>query len=147
MLSGTSLKFSAVVLSLMLMVGCQSQNTAPTAESSNAKKSAETSVTTSSERVQTSAEQQAEDAMITVHLAQLQNGPELLTVDLGENKKLYALPLPVLNRADMQGVEAFATKEGKTFIVFDMTEQGRTKLASLLLKPKGISFCSALKAR
>lgn len=32
MLSRTSLKFSAVVLGLMLMVGCQSQNTAPTAE-------------------------------------------------------------------------------------------------------------------
>jgi len=137
MLSSTSLKVSAVALGLLLMVGCQSQSTAPSSESSNAKKSAETSVATSSERAQTSAEQQAENAMISVHLAQLQNGPELLTVDLGEDKKLYALPLPVFNRADMQGVEAFATKEGKTFIVFDMTEQGRTKLAELTAKAKG----------
>lgn len=140
MLSSTSLKFSAVVLGVLLMVGCQSQSTAPSSESNNAERSAESSVATSPERTQTSAEQQAEDAMISVHLAQLQNGSELLAVDLGENKKLYALPLPVLNRADMQGVEAFSTKEGKTFIVFDMTEQGRAKLAELTVKAKGHFF-------
>ena len=140
MLSNTSLKFSALALGLMLMVGCQSLSTAPSSESSNGKKAAETTVTTPSERAQTSSEQQAEDAMITVHLAQLQNGPELLTVDLGDDKKLYALPLPVLNRGDMEGVEAFATKDGKTFIVFDMTEQGRTKLAELTAKAKGHFF-------
>ena len=140
MLSSTSLKFSGLALCLMFMVGCQSLSSAPTSESSRAKKPAETVVTTSSERAQTSSEQQAEDAMITVHLAQLQNGPELLTVDLGDDKKLYALPLPVLNRGDMEGVEAFATKDGKTFIVFDMTEQGRTKLAELTAKAKGHFF-------
>ncbi len=140
MLSNTSLKFSALAFGLMLMVGCQSLSTSPSSESSSAKKPAETTVTTPSERAQTSAEQQAEDAMITVHLAQLHNGPELLTVDLGEDKKLYALPLPVLNRADMQGVEAFATQDGKTFIVFDMTEQGRTKLAELTAKAEGHFF-------
>ena len=140
MLSSTSLKFSGLALGLLLMVGCQSLSSAPTSESSRAKKTAETAVSTSSERTQTSSEQQAEDAMITVHLAQLQNGPELLTVDLGDDKKLYALPLPVLNRGDMEGVEAFATKDGKTFIVFDMTEQGRTKLAELTAKAKGHFF-------
>ncbi|HAB93019.1 MAG TPA: hypothetical protein DCF43_11920 [Pseudomonas sp.] len=140
MLSNTSLKFSALAFGLMLMVGCQSLSTAPSSESSSAKKPAETTVTTPSERAQTSTQQQAEDAMITVHLAQLQNGPELLTVDLGDDKKLYALPLPVLNRGDMEGVEAFATKDGKTFIVFDMTEQGRTKLAELTAKAKGHFF-------
>ena len=140
MLSSTSLKFSGLALGLLLMVGCQSLSSAPTSESSRAKKPAETAVSTSSERTQTSSEQQAEDAMITVHLAQLQNGPELLTVDLGDDKKLYALPLPVLNRGDMEGVEAFATKDGKTFIVFDMTEQGRTKLAELTAKAKGHFF-------
>ena len=88
MLSSTSLKFSALALGLMLMVGCQSLSTAPSSKSSSAKKPAETTVTTPSERAQTSSEQQAEDAMITVHLAQLQNGPELLTVDLGDDKKL-----------------------------------------------------------
>lgn len=40
----------------------------------------------------------------------------------------------------MEGVEAFATKDGKTFIVFDMTEQGRTKLAELTAKAKGHFF-------
>ena len=140
MLSSTSLKFSALAFGLMLMVGCQSLSTSPSSESSSAKKPAETTVTTPSERAQTSTQQQAEDAMITVHLAQLQNGPELLTVDLGDDKKLYALPLPVLNRGDMEGVEAFATKGGKTFIVFDMTEQGRTKLAELTAKAKGHFF-------
>ena len=140
MLSNTSLKFSALAFGLMLMVGCQSLSTSPSSESSSAKKPAETTVTTPSERAQTSTQQQAEDAMITVHLAQLQNGPELLTVDLGDDKKLYALPLPVLNRGDMEGVEAFATKGGKTFIVFDMTEQGRTKLAELTAKAKGHFF-------
>ena len=140
MLSNTSLKFSALAFGLMLMVGCQSLSTSPSSESSSARKPAETTVTTPSERAQTSTQQQAEDAMITVHLAQLQNGPELLTVDLGDDKKLYALPLPVLNRGDMEGVEAFATKDGKTFIVFDMTEQGRTKLAELTAKAKGHFF-------
>ena len=140
MLSNTSLKFSALAFGLMLMVGCQSLSTSPSSESSSARKPAETTVTTPSERAQTSTQQQAEDAMITVHLAQLQGGPELLTVDLGDDKKLYALPLPVLNRGDMEGVEAFATKDGKTFIVFDMTEQGRTKLAELTAKAKGHFF-------
>lgn len=140
MLSNTTLKFSALAFGLMLMVGCQSLSTSPSSKSSSAKKPAETTVTTPSERAQSSSEQQAEDAMITVHLAQLHSGPELLTVDLGDDKKLYALPLPVLNRADMQGVEAFANKEGKTFIVFDLTEQGRTKLAELTAKAQGHFF-------
>lgn len=87
MLSSTSLKFSALALGLMWMVGCQSLSTSPTPGStSRATKPAEATVTTSSERAQTSTQQQAEDAMITVHLAQLQNGPELLTVDLGDDK-------------------------------------------------------------
>src|SRR5690554_1380228 len=140
MLSNTSLKFSGLAFGLMLMVGCQGLSTSPSSESSSAKKPAETTVTTPSERAQTSTQQQAEDAMITVHLAQLQNGPELLTVDLGDDKKLYALPLPVLNRGDIEGVEAFGTKDGKTFIVFTMTEQGRTKLAELTAKAKGHFF-------
>ena len=39
MLSNTSLKFSALALGLMFMVGCQSLSTAPTSESSREKNS------------------------------------------------------------------------------------------------------------
>lgn len=136
MLNSTSLKLSAVALGLMFLVGCQGQSTKPTAVGANAQEN----TTASAERAPTRAEQHAEDTMITVHLAQLKAGPELLVVDLGEDKKLYALPHPVLNRADMEGVTAVTSQEGETFLVFDMTEQGSKKLAEITGKAQGHFF-------
>ncbi len=133
MLSNTSLKFSALALGLMLVVGCQHQGTEQSSEAASAKKASETSAQHAPSR----AEQQAEQGRITVHLAQLKAGPELSEIDLGEGKKLYALPQPVLSLEDMEGVTPFTSKEGKTFLVFDLTEQGAAKLSAVSTKAKG----------
>lgn len=136
MLSNTSLKLSALAFGLMLVVGCQHQGAGQTSEAANAKQSAEAA----SQQEQTSAEHQAEQSRITVHLAQLKAGPDLATVDLGEGKKLYALPQPVLSLEDMDGVTPVTSKEGKTFLVFELTEQGAAKLSAISTKAQGHFF-------
>ncbi len=140
MSSNISLKFSALALGLMLVVGCQHQGTGQSPETDNARKSAEASTSESAQRTQSSADHQAEQGRITVHLAQLKAGPELSTVDLGEGKKLYALPQPVLSLEDMEGVTPFTAKDGKTFLIFDLTEQGAAKLSAITTKAKGHFF-------
>ncbi|MDY0251287.1 MAG: hypothetical protein RBR45_14755 [Pseudomonas sp.] len=124
----------------MLVVGCQHQGTEPLSATVGANESVEAHASGAAPHAKSSAEQQAEQGRITVHLAQLKAGPELSTIDLGEGKKLYALPQPVLSLEDMEGVTAFTSKEGKTFLIFDLTEQGGAKLAAISTKAKGHFF-------
>lgn len=133
MLGNTSLKFSALALGLMLVVGCQHQSTAQSSEAVKAKAAKDATA----QQTPSSAEQQAEQARVTVHLAQLKAGPDLSEIDLGEGKKLYALPQPMLSLEDMEGVTPFTSKEGKTFLIFDLTEQGAAKLSAISTKAKG----------
>ena len=148
MLSNLSLKFAGLAFGLMLVVGCQHQGAGPSSDAANVKKPAEVSAATPAQRSQSSQQQsteQAEQTLITVHLAQMKAEPELLTVDLGEDKKLYALPQPIFNQEDIQGVTPVTTKDGKTFIIFDMTEQGRAKLSEVSTRAKGHFFLISVK--
>lgn len=135
MLSNRSLKFVGLALALILAAGCQHQGASQSVEKTSTKASAGSSAPITIRHSQTS--EDAEQVLITVHLAQLQAEPDLMTVDLGENKKLYALPRPVLSQADIQQVTPVTDKVGKTFIVFDLTEQGRAKLAQVSAQTVG----------
>ena len=132
MLNNTSVKFAGLALGLMLVVGCQNQGVGSSSDAANAKKSTKAPVA-----AQATTQQTTEQGVIAVHLAQRNSEPELLTLDLGEGKKLYALPQPVLTQGDMQGVASVASEDGKTFLMFDMTEQGRAKLAKISTEAKG----------
>lgn len=143
MLSNTLLKFAGLASALMLAVGCQHQGTGPASDVSSTGKSAASSAAISAQR--TPSNEQAEQVMIAVHLAQLQAEPELLTVDLGEGKKLYALPRPVLSQDDIQKVTPVTARDGKTFIVFDLTEQGGAKLAEMTAQAQGHFFLVSIQ--
>ena len=140
MLKNTSLKFAGLALGLMLVVGCQHQGVGQSSDAANAKKSAQAAAPTSVKNQASNAQQSAEQAgqgIIAVHLAQRKSEPELLTLDLGEGKKLYALPQPVLTQGDMEGVASVASEDGKTFLMFNMSEQGRAKLAKISTEATG----------
>lgn len=148
MLNNTSLKFAGLALGLMLVVGCQHQGTGQSSDAANAKKSSEAAASTSAKRQPTDAQQSAEQAeqdAIVVHLAQREADPKLLTLDLGEGKKLYAMPQPVLTQGDMEGVSSVASEDGKTFLVFNMTKQGSAKLAKLSTEATGHFFLFSVK--
>ena len=132
MLKNTSLKFAGLALGLMLVVGCQHQGVGSSSDAANAKKATKAPVA-----AQAATQQTTEQGIIAVHLAQRKSEPELLTLDLGEGKKLYALPQPVLTQGDMEGVASVASEDGKTFLMFNMSEQGRAKLAKISTEAKG----------
>lgn len=147
MLKNTSIKFAGLALGLMLVVGCQHQGTGQLSDAANAKKSSEAAAT-AAKRQPTSAQptaEQAQQAVVTVHLAQRNSEPDLLTLDLGEGKKLYAMPQPVFTQADMQGLTPVTTKDGQSFLIFNMTEAGRDKLSKLSTQATGHFFLFSVK--
>lgn len=148
MLKNTSLKLAGLALGLILVVGCQHQGVEQSSDAANAKKSAESAASIPTKRQPANAKQSAEEAqqgIITVHLAQRKAEPELLTLDLGEGKKLYAMPQPVLTQGDMQGVASVTSEDGKTFLMFEMSEQGRAKLTQISTKATGHFFLFSVK--
>lgn len=138
MLSNRLFKFIGLACALLLAAGCQQQGVKQTGDVNSTKTSAGASAPIAVQRTDSSAE--AEQVIIAVHLAQLQAEPDLLTVDLGEDKKLYALPRPVLSQADIQQATPVTNQEGKTFVVFDLTEQGGAKLAQMSAQTIGHFF-------
>ena len=102
MLKKMPLKLASLALGLMLVAGCQSQGTNQSSAAANTEKPAASTAQRGAESGQQTG-QQAEQNMLTVHLAQLEAEPELLVLELGEGKRLYALPEPVLNQSDMLG--------------------------------------------
>ena len=120
MLNKNILKIVGLVCGLILAAGCQhqqevAQQPAPTPEQPSAQQPADV----------------AEQNVIAVYLAQQKPNPTFIAVDLGEGKSLYALPKPVLTQADMQSVQSATTEQGQSFMVFELTEQGRKKLAEV----------------
>src|SRR5690625_6629374 len=79
---------------------------------------------------QQQAQQHRAQSVITVHVAQQQADDRLVTIDVGEGK-LYAIPQPVLIQSDMQQVTPVTAQNGDTFIMLEMNDQGRQKLASV----------------
>ena len=150
MFCSTSLKLTALTFGLMLAAGCQIQATTPASEGANASKPAAAQVQRPPASAQQSAPQrqaQTEQTVITVHLAQKLSEPSLLAVELGENETLYALPQPVLTQADMLQVTPVTAQSGQTFIMFDLTPQGRAKLSNVSTQAKGHFFLTSAKGQ
>ena len=129
-----SLKHAGLTLGLMLAAGCQHQGTEQAAVSVNAAPTQ-------------ASQQQAQQTIITVHLAQQQPDPALVTLELGANNKLYALPQPILTQADMQRVVPATAKDGSTYLLFDMTPEGSKKLADISRQAQGHFFLISAKGQ
>lgn len=138
MLNKMPLKIASLALGLILIAGCQNQGTdqAPTA------KIAKTPVAAAQ-----SSPNQAAQNVLTVHLAQTQADPKLLVLDLGQNKKLYTVPEPVMTQADMVRAAPAKTQDGKTFLVFSMNEEGSKKLADISSSSMGRYFLLSVKGQ
>ena len=150
MLSNKSVKLAGLALGLMLAAGCQNQGTTPASAAVNATKPAAAQIQRPPVSAQQSAPQrqaQAEQTVITVHLAQEKSEPSLVAVELGENEMLYALPQPILTQADMLQVTPVTAQNGQTFIMFDLTPQGRAKLANVSTQAQGHFFLISAKGQ
>ena len=150
MLNNTSVKLAGLALGLILVAGCQTQGTTPASAGANATKPAAAQVQRPPVSTQKSAPQrqaQTEQTVITVHLAQEQSEPTLVAVELGKNKTLYALAQPILTQADMQQVTPVKARNGQTFIMFDLTPQGRVKLTNVSSQAEGHFFLISAKGQ
>lgn len=150
MLRSTSAKLAGLALGLMLVAGCQNQGMTQASAGANATKPAPAQVQRPPVSAQQSASQrqaQAEQTVITVHLAQEKSEPSLIPVELGDNETLYALPQPVLTQADMLQVTPVTAQSGQTFIMFDLTPQGRAKLSNVSTQAKGHFFLTSAKGQ
>ncbi|CAM5212858.1 hypothetical protein OURE66S_03945 [Oligella ureolytica] len=92
--------------------------------------------TTSTTNQAQQAEQQAQQSAITVHLAQQQAAEGLVPVTIGQGN-LYALPQAVLVQSDFQGVRPVAADNGRNYLLLDLNDQGRQKLASFSSQAQG----------
>lgn len=132
MLNKMPFKRASLALGSALIAGCQSTATQqPTVAATE--KPAATQVTQQSS-------EQATKNMLTVYLAQQQAEPDLLVLDLGENTKLYALPQPVLTQSDMLSFAPVQSEEGQTFLLFEMNDAGKEKLAAISTQAVGHFF-------
>ena len=73
-------------------------------------------------------QQQAQQPVLAIFLAQRQAEAELVPINIGPGS-LYALPQPFLLQSDVQQVTPVATDDGNTFLLLQLNEQGRQKLA------------------
>lgn len=120
MFSNTSLKWVGLTLGLLFAAGCQQQ-----------------SILKKPTTVVTKTQPQAEQKIITVHLAQQKPDPKLVVMEFGEDSKLYALAQPVLNQNDIDNITAVATPDGRTFILIEMNPAGRDKLTAITNQAMG----------
>lgn len=146
MLKSTSLKLTGLAFGLMLIAGCQQQATVPTSGATNTVKPAPVSAPPRSASTQ-QRPVQAEQTIITVHLAQQKSEPSLLEVELGAGEALYALPQPILVQGDIREITPVTAQDGSTFIMFEMTPQGRVKLADISTQALGHFFLISAKGQ
>ncbi|CAM5212815.1 hypothetical protein OURE66S_03937 [Oligella ureolytica] len=92
--------------------------------------------TSTTNQAQQAEQQQAQQSAITVHLAQQQAAEDLVSVTIGQGN-LYALPQAVLVQSDFQGVRPATADNGNSYLVLDLNEQGRQKLASISTQAQG----------
>ncbi|MDY0134392.1 MAG: hypothetical protein RBS14_01730 [Atribacterota bacterium] len=135
------MKLISLVLGVVLAGGCQQHGTTQTVVGTNETSSAPENAE------QKQGQSQAQQTVITVHLAQEKLEPSLMLVDLGDNRALYALSQPVLTQADMREVTPVTAQNGSTFIMFDLNAQGRTKLASVSAQAQGHYFLVSAKGQ
>lgn len=89
----------------------------------------------------------AQQTVITLHLAQELADSTLVTIELSNNKKLYAVPEPVLTQEDMKKITPLTTPDGRTFIMFDLTPYGRERLTSVSSQARGHYFLLSAKGQ
>ncbi|MDK6201985.1 hypothetical protein QP097_00700 [Oligella urethralis] len=92
--------------------------------------------TTSTSQQASQTQQQAQQSAITVHLAQQQAAAGLVPVTVGQGS-LYALPQAVLAQSDFQGVRPVTADNGNSYLLLELNEQGRQKLATLSSQAQG----------
>lgn len=141
MLGKNSLKLTGVALAVMLLASCQQPLSAQN------KATADTTHSAAQTSRPARPAEPAPATVITVHLAQERSEPSLVAVELGENQQLYALPQPVLTQADMKQVTPVTNQKGNTFIVFELTPNGQTKLANVSKQAKGHYFLISAKGQ
>lgn len=142
------IRLFSLALGLVLVAGCQQPGTHQALAGAHATKPAPVEPRppvsarqyAQQQQRQAQAQPQAQQTVITVHLAQEQSEPSLIAVEIDDNQALYALPQPVLTQADMQQVTPVTARDGSTYIMFDLTPQGRTKLANVSTQAAGHYF-------
>lgn len=141
------IRLFSLILGLFLVAGCQQPATHQALAGAHATKPAPVEPRPpvsarqyAQQQRQVQAQPQAQQTVITVHLAQEQPEASLIAVEVDDNQALYALPQPVLTQADMQQVTPVTTQDGSTFIMFDLTPQGRAKLANVSTQATGHYF-------
>lgn len=145
MLNKMPLKLASLALGLALIAGCQNQGAGQVSGAPTAKTPAAAAAPSSQE--QSTQATQATQNILTIHIAQKQAAPNLLVLDLGENKKLYAVPEPVMTQADMVRAAPAKTQDGKTYLVFNMSEEGSKKLADISTRSIGHYLLLSVKGQ
>ena len=131
---------SLAVLGLMSLAACQTNPSRPDAATQSS-----TSNAAATQRANTAPQQPAASSQntagttpkITFLLAQTSPANGLARIQLGKDANLYAVPQPVFTQADLQGITPIQTKDGKVFLRFDFTQQGKVKLANITSKAIG----------
>lgn len=87
------------------------------------------------QQAQQSQQQQGQSA-VAVFLAQQQADAQLVPVSVGQGN-LYALPQPFLLQSDIQQVAPASADNGNTYLLLQLNEQGRQKLAVISAQAQG----------
>lgn len=83
-----------------------------------------------------SSQQQSQEAALAIFLAQQQADAQLRQINIGQDS-LYALPQPALLRSDVQQLTPLTTDDGRSYLLLQLNEQGRQKLATISNRARG----------
>lgn len=92
--------------------------------------------TTGSTTQQAQQSQQQGQSALAIFLAQQQADTQLVPVSVGQGS-LYALPQPVLLESDVQQISPVTADNGNTYLLLQLNEQGRQKLAVISSQAQG----------
>lgn len=92
--------------------------------------------TTGSTTQQSAQAQQQNQSALAIFLAQRQADAQLMQVSVGQNN-LYALPQPFLLQTDVQQITPVTADNGQNYLLLQLNEQGRKKLAVISNQARG----------
>lgn len=81
-------------------------------------------------------QQQARQPAMAIFLAQQQADAQLVPINIGQGN-LYALPQPVLLQSDVQQITPVTADNGNTYLLLQLNEKGRQKLAVISSQAQG----------
>lgn len=76
-------------------------------------------------------------AVITLHLAQPAQEPSLVTVNVGGQAPLYAVPQPVLTHEDIARISPVTARDQRTYLMLEMNPAGAQKLRAVTEQARG----------